>query len=189
MFQQLLLETLHIQDGKVQALEYHTARMRASLPHAPQLDLHIPEEFQRGKVKCRVTYNEQIQEVTYSHYSKPVLNSVKLVEAPTIHYALKYANREPFNQLLKQFPTYDDLIIVQEGKITDATFANVVIDFQDTLLTPAKPLLHGTMRRQLLERGLIITADITPHMLKQAKNVFYINAMNQLGELKVRHID
>lgn len=55
-------------------------------------------------------------------------------------------------------------------------------DSSGALLTPATPLLHGTMRQHLLVSGLLRKADIRPEDLPR---IHLINAMNGLGDLTI----
>ena len=70
--------------------------------------------------------------------------------------------------------------------ITDTTFTNIVCeDSSGALLTPASPLLQGTMRQHLLDSGLLRKADIRPEDLPGFTRIHLINAMNGLGDLTV----
>jgi 4-amino-4-deoxychorismate lyase len=50
-------------------------------------------------------------------------------------------------------------------------------------MTPASPLLRGTKRQLLLERGVIQEEDITVNNLKQFQKVGFINAMIDIGTI------
>ena len=58
-------------------------------------------------------------------------------------------------------------------------------DSSGALLTPATPLLHGTMRQHLLVSGLLREAYIRPEDFPRFPRIHLINAMNGLGDLTI----
>lgn len=76
----------------------------------------------------------------------------------------------------------DEIVIVRRGLVTDASAFNLVFESADGLFTPAGPLLAGTKRQELLERGLIAARRIEAQELGDYLNVRFINAMTDLKE-------
>jgi 4-amino-4-deoxychorismate lyase len=71
----------------------------------------------------------------------------------------------------------DDILIVKDGYITDTSFSNIVFFDGEKWVTPARPLLRGTMRESLLKRNLIGEENITVDDLNKIKEARLINAM------------
>ena len=76
----------------------------------------------------------------------------------------------------------DEIVIVRRGLVTDASAFNLVFESADGLFTPAGPLLAGTKRQELLERGLIAARRIEAQELGDYLNVRFINTMTDLKE-------
>jgi 4-amino-4-deoxychorismate lyase len=71
-----------------------------------------------------------------------------------------------------------DIIIIKNGLVTDTSFSNICFYDGTRWLTPAKPLLKGTMRAYLLSKNLIIEKDISVEIIKSYKKLRFINAFN-----------
>ena len=182
----IMLETIAIRNGVVQNLSYHLKRMKASgfIPKTIMLD--IPNDCLLGVVKCRIIYRQSIDSLCFEKYNLRRIEQVKLVEANNLSYNRKYANRESLNAFVNQYPLADDIIFIKQGLVTDSSFANIVIDYKGTLLTPKNPLLNGTKRQWLLDNKKIQEEDISVDMLLNANAIFYINAMIELGEFCIK---
>ena len=101
----------------------------------------------------------------------------------SIDYSFKSLDRTRLNELLVQKGSSDDIIIVKNGLVTDTSFTNLAILSGNRWFTPPRhPLLAGTMRSFLLDKGIISKADITLHDLKNAQAVSLFNAMIEFGE-------
>jgi 4-amino-4-deoxychorismate lyase len=83
---------------------------------------------------------------------KGVIESLKLVEDNTISYRHKYSDRSHLLELMNMRGDCDDILIVKDGYITDTSFSNIVFFDGDKWVTPARPLLRGTMRESLLTK-------------------------------------
>ena len=79
----------------------------------------------------------------------------------------------------------DEIIIVKHGLLTDTSFTNLAIYDGDRWITPKRPLLLGTKRAALLDKGIIQEADITLNDLQNAVKVSLFNAMIEFGEREV----
>lgn len=94
-----------------------------------------------------------------------------------IEYDHKYANREALDALRIAHPDTDDVIIEQEGFLTDTTIANIAFYDGKQWITPKKPLLRGTMRAKLIDEGWLKTKDIRREDLPKYTHVALMNAM------------
>jgi len=171
-----LLETIRLENGVLQHLEYHNTRMLKALrTFYPNSRISLSQELaakapQQGLFKCRVVYDVQIRKVEFQPYTLPQIRSLKLIEADSIEYSFKFLNREPINKLFNQRDKADDILIVKNGLITDTSFCNVLLYNGKHWLTPSYPLLKGTRRRLLLEEEIIHTADIRPRTFQILAN-------------------
>jgi para-aminobenzoate synthetase/4-amino-4-deoxychorismate lyase len=92
----------------------------------------------------------------------------------------KTTSRRVYEQALSGRPGFDEVILWnEEGEVTEATIANVVVRDAGGYWTPplASGLLPGTFRAELLERGAIRERRITVEELCGAKEVWLINSV------------
>lgn len=190
----LLIESLRFENGKFDNLEFHQQRMQnarsALFGISDHFDLvqyltktarekNLPNT---GLFKCRIIFAKQVEKTEFATYKLPQIMSLKLVHDDNIDYRYKYLNRGELEKLYNQKGSCDDIIIVKNGLITDSYFANLVFFNGKDWLTPAKPLLKGTRRAQLLDQEKIKTADIRVNDLKHFSKVRLINAMIRLED-------
>ncbi|MEN4052785.1 MULTISPECIES: aminotransferase class IV family protein [Sulfurimonas] len=176
------LETIKVLDGKLCNLAYHQQRYERTLrsfgiENFIQLkDILKPPH--QGLYRCRVLYSTD-GELTQSYhpYKKRNMKSLKLIDSDTIAYDKKYANREALERLFAKREACDDILIVQNGLVTDTTIANIACFDGDLWLTPKKPLLAGTTRQRLLESGFLKEADIPTESLNRFEKLAVMNAM------------
>ena len=186
----LLLETIRLEDGNFCYPEYHQARMdrsRTKLFRTSQQlnlqDIPIPNDFVSGIFKCRIIYSESFKQVTFMTYTRKPIKSLVLVNAESIEYSLKFADRSAIERLVRDQIGFDEIIMVKNGSITDTSYSNLVFLSGTTWVTPDEPLLHGTCRQRLLDQGSIITERIKPSDLPQFSHVSLINSMLDLHDL------
>ncbi len=158
-----LFESICLLDGKIQHRHYHIERFQkvynTYFGQASPYDLFegipVPQDYQTGKVKLRISYGINRKKFTFSHYQKSVVKQLKLVVDDTITYDLKFEDRTALDTLCQQRGDCDDVLIIKKGLVTDTSYANIV--FFDGLqwCTPSTFLLNGTCRKRLLESGLI----------------------------------
>jgi 4-amino-4-deoxychorismate lyase len=176
------LETIRVQEGEIYHLPYHQQRYEAVLllygaKEFKELREHI-EVPKKGLHRCRVLYNiDEIVEVSYYPYTKRNVKHLKVLEANSLEYSCKYANREALEQLFSKKGSADDILIVKNGLITDTTIANIAFFDGEEWLTPKKPLLRGTTRERLLQENFLKTADITISDIKEFEKMALMNAM------------
>lgn len=181
-------ETIRVEDGIVCAPERHLERMRATcinnwghFRHTCIFnELIIPKAFSGVLAKLNIYYNETELEFVFSLYNPRKIETIKLVEVPArFEYHFKYTERSILNNLLNQSGT-DEIIIVQQGLITDSSKANIIFEKDGNLFTPESFLLNGTMRQYLLEAGEITEMSIGLEELYQFEAMYFVNAMNPL---------
>ena len=184
-----LLETIQVRYGQFQNIEYHNKRFNTSRLELFGLDdfqslenlIKIPSECSEGIFRCRVVYEKDIQEVTFTTYIYKEVKILKLVEIGDWEYSYKYADRSFMNNLLVENKEFDEVIMIQNGFITDCTIANLAFWDGSNWFTPSTPLLKGTKRQQLLDRQAITETEIKLEDLGKFEGVCLINAFRELS--------
>jgi 4-amino-4-deoxychorismate lyase len=185
----LLVESIKIQNRLPQNLNYHNARLNNSryelFGKSERIDLrtilHIPIDLTDDVYKCRVLYKETILYQEYVLYTPRIIKTLRLVADDDIEYTHKYLDRSQLDNLRESSGT-DDILIVKNNFITDASSANVVFFDGSSWITPAQPLLRGTKRQLLLDTGKIREENIQVDDLKHFQKAALINAMLDLDE-------
>lgn len=182
MFQ--LFETIRIIEGEPQNLYLHDVRMNRSRyilfgmsDHLKLADyISVPDHAKSGIIRCRVTYGETLISIEFIPYSPARIFTLKLVEAETLVYDHKYLDRSPLTGLIDK-STADDILVIQNSCITDASYANIVFTDGRNWITPDTPLLCGTMRELLLRKGVIKEERILVGDISRFTHFRLINAM------------
>ncbi len=179
------LETVKVVDGVFVHPELNLQRMmntmdrafHTSVPDSFFEDLAIPVDMRCGVVKCRILYGASVDEIGFQPYACRKVSSLKLVDGGNVDYSQKYADRSALLKLTAQKGECDDILIVQNGLITDTSYSNVVLSNHGKYYTPKSYLLNGTCRRRLIAEGKVIPADISVSDLDSYDNLYLINAM------------
>lgn len=178
----LLLETIRIEEGIIHNLPYHQARMNRSREHLfhtfSVIDLasHLAIPKENGIIRCRVLYGQEIENIEYLPYTPKEIHTLKIVSSD-IQYHYKYADRKKLDNLLTAHPNADEVIIEQDGLLTDTTISNIAFFREGKWYTPKKPLLEGTMREKFLKQGILHPHNIRKDEVKSYSHVALINAM------------
>ena len=185
------VETIRIENGRISNLFYHNARLNqtraAWFASKERLDLanYIQPAPYLSRTKCRVVYADRILGVEYSPYHLRPVGSFTLVTDDKIDYSYKKVDRSRLNELFSQRGDRDEILIVREGLLTDTSICNVALWDGEEWITPARPLLPGTMRAALLERGVIRAADIPVDELGKCQKIRMFNALIDFGEVEI----
>lgn len=193
---QQFVETIKIMGGEAQAIAYHQERLERTLRHffpslcnatsMPSLEKLVAPTADMDFYKARVVCGEQgVNDITYAAYTMREIKSLQVVENDAITYDYKSADRSSLNALVAQKGDCDEIIIVKHGLLTDTSFTNLAIYDGNHWITPKRPLLLGTKRAALLDKGIIQEADITLNDLRNAVKVSLFNAMIEFGEREV----
>lgn len=183
-------EAIKVLNGEFCNLPGHRVRINRTAQHFFGHDVElrptpemIPEELRNGLVKCRVVYGTGgIGSMEFEPYTFREIKTVAIVRDDAIDYTYKSTDRSRLNELLKASGC-DEVIIVKNGFVTDASAANIVLeDDQGALYTPSTPLLRGTKREYLLHSGVIAEREIRPDDLCAAAKIYLINAMIDLED-------
>ena len=184
-----LIETICYESGAFQRIPLHEERMKHSRQQLFGVSdllslsrLSIPESLKDQKVKCRITYSLQIEDIAYEPYINKSIKSLKLVWEDAIDYSHKYKNRDSLNRLLGMRGVCDEILVVKNGMITDTSFSNIVFLKGGTWYTPEYPLLPGTRREDYLRKNQIFPRVIKPEDLGQYEEARLINSMRSLDD-------
>ena len=175
------IETLLVKNGKIQNLNYHLNRMENLTNYfkfqASSSKLVPGCELRNGEWRVRITYNQWgIKNVEWFPIKKREFKKFKLVEID-FDYKFKYKNRKPFSTLHSQFSIYDEFILLKNNLITDTTISNIAFFTGSEWITPKYPLLKGTKRAELLNKGILKEENIHKSDLKYFKKIAMINAI------------
>ncbi len=181
----LLIETIQCKNGKLYNLEFHQKRFdntreklfvcrnRIELSRV----IRIPDEVYNGLFRCRITYAESIEKIEFIPHVFRKIESLKLITGNHINYSYKFSDRNSLAQLFDKRGACDDILIVQNGNITDSYTANVLFGDGERWFTPDTPLLPGTQRARLIADGEIEPCRITVNNLPKYKKAGLVNAM------------
>lgn len=176
-----LLETIKIENGLINNIEYHQKRFDDSrhklfgIKEKINLeDVIVPPS--NGLSRCRIIYDKDIKTIEYLPYVPKTLSNFKIISS-NIDYSFKYANRSELDNLKAKYLDFDEVIIEKNGVLTDTTISNIA--FFDGLhwITPASPLLNGTMRAKLIDEGFLKTKDIKSSEILKYTRFAIINAL------------
>ena len=187
------VETICIKDGKARNLGYHAERLNRTISRffknmAPVTEADLLHDIPTtvGLQKARVVYGaEGITERSFAPYSMRTIKSIAVVEDNNISYTWKSTDRSKLVKQREKAPWADEVIIVKDGCITDTSYTNICLYDGNEWFTPDTPLLHGTMRQYLLDKGQIKERRINIADLGHYKAVSLINAMMELGEMLI----
>ena len=186
------IETIRIENGRPLHLSLHQARMETTrsrfFPQAQPLSLHkLLSDAPRssvGRIKARIVYGaDGVVEKSYQPYILRRIERLRLVIDNEIDYAYKSTDRQSLLHLLECRGDCDDILIVRRGLLTDTSFTNIALFDGHRWLTPAQPLLQGTMRHALLSSGLLVEANISASALSSFQYVMLFNAMIDAHEV------
>ncbi len=183
----MYIESIKIVDSTAQNIEYHQRRM-AQVSSVTLPMLTPPAHLALGVVKCRVIYDRnRIINIEYHAYAIANIRTARLVESP-IEYPHKFEDRSSLSTLYSLRGECDDIVITTNSYIRDSYFCNLVFETPSKeLYTPDTPLLKGTKRQLLLDRGIIEERSITTSDLGLYSRCLLINAMIELEDrLEVR---
>ena len=172
-------------DGHAPLLAYHQDRVNRSrrrlLGKVPRLDLSAllaaADAPARGVFKWRVEYGKTVAAQSFIPYEIKSVTSLQLVETTDLDYSHKYTDRAAIRRYFDARGAADDVLMTQHGYLTDASYANVALYDGKRWFTPAWPLLRGTRRQALLDRGVIQPSLIRARDLGAFRSVRLINAM------------
>jgi 4-amino-4-deoxychorismate lyase len=110
-------------------------------------------------------------------YKAKEINSLKLIELKEESYMHKFEDREFINSFYEKRGNASDVLFYRNNKILDTSYCNIAFFNGKEWLTPKIPLLKGTMREQLINKGIIVEKDIPLEDIQNFKKARLFNAM------------
>jgi len=170
-------ETVKCEDYEVFNLTYHNKRIAKTIAKNFDLSEYITP-LNEKLLRCKIVYNsDEIIDIKYFEYKKKDIKKFKIIKDDKIDYSKKYLNRDSLNKLFEQKESCDEIMIFKNSLLTDTSIANIAIYYDNSWITPKKPLLNGTTRQRYINSGFLKEADITLKMLKESKKIALLNAM------------
>ncbi len=184
----ILLETIKINHGIIENIQYHQKRFDDSriklFDTKNKIDLvDFINPPNNGLFRCRVLYAHSIISVEYLPYNPKKFQHFKIVPS-SIDYSFKYADRKELEALKTKYPSFDEIIIEKNGLLTDTTISNIAFFDGKDWLTPASPLLKGTMRAKLIDDGFLKPINIKYNDIQKFTKFALLNAMLGFCEIK-----
>ncbi|CAH0995290.1 hypothetical protein EMA8858_01411 [Emticicia aquatica] len=142
--------------------------------------IQIPNWVGEGLYRCRISYAENIEQVAFFSYQFKHPKTLQIVENDNLKYDYKFEDRSSFQNILSENPDADDIIISQNGLLTDASYANLAFFDGIKWFTPSTYLLKGTKRDLLITNQQLFVDEIRKADLKKFKKIALINAMRDL---------
>ena len=156
-------ESIRVNDGVVENLNFHQARVNKTLNafDASQHSIDLTKIIQQlvlptvGLFKLRISYDlNGNYEAKCNPYQYKQINDFALMDIKGHRYDYKYANRDWINETLAQSGK-DEIIMHDDGLIKDCSYTNIVFFDGANWYTPESPLLEGTQRAKLIQEGVI----------------------------------
>ncbi|WP_282180779.1 aminotransferase class IV [Maribacter stanieri] len=187
-----LFESVCIENSQIKNEHYHESRFRSSYiqqykthPNYSLFDgIHLTNLDNALKYKLRIGYKQHGTRYSISLYENSIPTSLQLVNDDTINYSLKRNNRKKLNQLFDQRGNSEDVLIVRNGLITDASYSNILFTDGKLITTPSTPLLQGTCRARLLDDNKITEAHILESDIQNFKSFQLVNALNDFDDTR-----
>lgn len=191
-----LLETIRLEDGRIDRLDRHLARMADSATYfdyawdGPQVRRALETaraQHASGGWRLRLVVDPHgVPTVTCTalEAADPRRWRVALAESPIDDRSPflfnKTTNRALYEAARAARPDVDEVVLWnQRGEVTESTMANVVAELDGVRVTPpvASGLLAGAYRAELLEAGAVREGVITKDDLGRASRLWLINSL------------
>lgn len=187
------IESIKLVDGQFYRLPNHQARVngifdlffRNEQPFDLQEMLQKEDFPMQGIYKCRIVFDSHIQQIEFVPYIRREIKSLKLVETNIEPTPYKSEERTKINEAFAKKETCDDILMVNNGFLSDASYYNIALWNEKNWCTPALPVIYGTQRSALLKAGKIIERQIRTSDLSDYKRLCLFNAMIEFGELEL----
>ncbi|PVX31679.1 4-amino-4-deoxychorismate lyase [Pasteurella langaaensis DSM 22999] len=190
-----LFETICIAQHQIQNIAYHQQRYENALRHfygksavkiydflaIIQQSADFPTELLSPVTRCRIAYNATDYQIQFFPYQPKLIQTFKPIVCDDIDYNFKISDRTLLNTLFAQRGDCDEIMIIKQGKVTDCSIGNLCFRRGERWFTPDSPLLAGTQRQALLEKGIIQEVPIFADDIEDFDEIRLINAMNGLA--------
>jgi len=172
----LFFETIALEQNRPRHLFYHQQRVnKTAKAHGFQaIELASYLHNLQGQ-KAKIVYGKEgVHSVTATPYISKNINSLQLCYTD-VNYCFKYLDRSVLETHVST--TADEMLFVVDGLLTDTSIANTAFLYNNQWITPKIPLLEGTTRARLLDKGMLAVADIDANDLDKMEKIAVMNAM------------
>jgi 4-amino-4-deoxychorismate lyase len=178
------LESIKILNGVACNLKYHNYRFLRTQKDLwcgskyPDIHNYIPAKLpKKGLHKLRVVYDEVDVWTEIQEYFFPMIKALSCVYVKGLDYHLKSTDREIF-KYLQQCSDHDgEILIINDGFVTDTSFSNVAFWDGSDWVTPQECLLQGTQRDKLLQSGMLVEMRVPVSKISGFHKIALFNAM------------
>jgi 4-amino-4-deoxychorismate lyase len=190
-------ESIKLFDGTFYLLDLHADRVNKTIKHffgeqkiinLSEL-LIVPEEAKKGLFKVKVIYSNTIESVEYQTYTIKNHAKIKLLKDNLISYKFKDCVRTSLERDLILDDEIDDVIFIKNGKLTDASYSNIILFGQKKWWTPKSCLFQGVKRTSLISNKMVFEKDIKAEDIMQYEKIGFINAMRDFEKIYSFKID
>ncbi|GAB6045297.1 aminotransferase class IV family protein [Caminibacter profundus] len=188
-----LIETMLVTNGNIKNFSYHLERVKKAYKYfkwkfdekewvikLTSSRFQVPgSKFQvsNDKFRLRITYSYNgIKNIEVFPIKKRSFKKFKVINI-NYNYFIKKKNRKFFTLHFSLFPSFDEFILIKNGLVTDTTISNLAFFDGIEWLTPKYPLLRGTKREELLNKGILKEENIHKFDLPYFKKIALINAI------------
>lgn len=194
----LIFETVKWENGVPRLLPWHQRRVESAIRSHGSTDASVPDlaavlsncrsPEKCGVYKCHITYDTRgmIHRTSFEPYLPRQVKTLRCAEMPELNYSCKWENRSALTAAGTGLGEDEEVLILQNGMVTDTRYSNVVFGDGDAWITPETFLLAGTKRAFLLSRGDIRERSVSAEDIRKFRFCSLINAMLDPGDVVVR---
>jgi len=187
------IESIKLLDGQFYRLPFHQVRVDGVFEHFfpskkafDLVKILTAENFpQIGLFKCRIVFNQSIQLIEFVPYTSRKIRSLQLIETQIEPTNFKSVKREDINMAFAQKGICDDVLMLNNGFLSDASYYNIALWNGEKWCTPRIPVIYGTQRSSLLNLGKIVEKEIRKEDISFYKTIRLFNAMVEFGEIEL----
>ena len=186
-------ESISLRKARIENLEEHQHRVDRTFykfyPNKKVLQLkeflskmELPEQ---GHYKLKISYHYDHQLCQFQRYEAQKFENFILIHSNELNYNFKFTDRQLIEHYKRNLKPNEEIIMLKNNFITDASFANLIFYDGKKWWTPTSYLLPGTMRSALLKQNKIQEAEINIHDLARFEKFALINALNPLEQTHI----
>jgi len=186
-------ESIKLSDGQLFRIDNHQKRInRTFVIHFPDRkpfnieDILKNTEFpSKGTFKIRISYDGNETTTEIHPYTARKISTLKLVDIYTLPSFFKSEMRDVIHEAVSRKVDCDDIIMANNGLLTDTSYANIALFDGKTWFTPRKPYLYGSHRDFLLDNGKITEKDIPANEIFNYQKIRIFNALIEFGDIEL----
>jgi 4-amino-4-deoxychorismate lyase len=185
----VFVEEIKCLHGEYLNLEWHAIRIDRTLRHFfgkpfvhSSLKDFLPFASRERLQKCTLIYSDSLLTAKLSSYMLPAIKSMGIVSVNKLDFSYKMEDRSELIKI-REFAGTDEVIIVKNDFVTNASTANLVFkDQEGAFFTPLHYIHSGTKRQFYLKEKIMTTYPIKAADIQNYQTVYIINAMIDLED-------